>query len=578
MADRYYTGATNGLWSVQLNWSGNTFPTTGDIVYASGKTIIINQNITVGTITTGPGPLASSGGTFSVSGGSYTLNTNISAGTTSCLTISGLTTGQTLTINGNIVGGTIALAYGISKSSGGTLNVIGNISGGTNTSAYGLFNAFTQPINITGDSYVTSGGSIVNNANTTITMRGNVYNYGSYHNLYNAATGTINLIGNIYFNPQVLGAYALNNATTGVINMTGNSYNTNIYNTASSYCIYQAGSPPGAINVVGDVYAGANITSSFGALNNGTGTISITGNVYSYGAGQVLYNNSTGVINLTSPNGIVQSTPVGIALIYNAGSTPATINIIGNISGSSSSSPSRGYVVQNTSSGIINITGNTVVRDVSIAAATGLIHNTGGSAIINIFGNVSGGSVANSIAISFNGSGILNISGNVYGGSSPNTSPAIYSNNASARINITGSCVAGSAYPAVYTVATGIIHTLTGSLVYTNGISPFLITSNRLQITPTSISPLQSVIMTDTNNNNRYFLTTNTGNTIPLSGNVRSNIIYSGFSPSTIQYTGSCIVPPYSSVTLNVSTDNGYGIASGMTINNLSTMISSYFL
>jgi hypothetical protein len=288
-----------------------------------------------------------------------------------------------------------------------------------------------------------------------------------------------------------------------------------------------------------------------------------------------LYNAGQGSINITAPNGIVQSSQSTFTLIQNNGTTPGSINFIGNISGSTSDSPSKGFVIANTNTGIINITGNIVARDAG--NSTGIVNQNTGIGTINIVGNISGGSAPNSIAVWLSVVSVLNITGNCYGGSNINISPAIGSNSA-VRINISGSCVAGSAYPAVYTTQTGAIHTLNGSMVHTNGISPFLITSNRLQITPTSISPLQSIIMTDTNNNNRYFLTTNTGNTAPISGNVRSDIIYSGFSPSETQYTGSCIVPSYSSVTLNVPTDNGYGTASGMTINNLSAMISSYLL
>jgi hypothetical protein len=328
--------------------------------------------------------------------------------------------------------------------------------------------------------------------------------------------------------------------------------------------------------VVGTVIGGN--STGYGIFNNTTGVVSVTGNVTSYGT-IALYNNSTGTINVTSPNGIVQSTPSTVPLIQNNAASPATINIIGNISGSTSDSPSKGYVIFNNTTGIINITGNTVVRDVGIASNAGLIYqqNTG-AGTINIVGDVRGGSVPNSISIWLNGAGVVNISGNCYGGSNLNVSPAISSNVSgnSIRINITGSCVAGTSFPAIYTLGSGNIHVINGSLVYTNGLSPILATSNRIQVIPTSTTPLQSVIMTDTNNNNRYFLTTNTGNTAPLSGNVRSDIIYSGFSPTTIQYTGSCSVPDSSLVTLGVPVGSGYGTASGMTINNLSAMISSY--
>ena len=147
MPDKFITATTLPLfWTTTTNWNNSTLPVAGDIVYASGRTITINTNITVSTITNASGPSASAGGTFSPSGGSWTLNTNVSAGsaTISCLTISATTTAQTLTISGNTNGGASSLAHGINKTSGGTLNIIGNISGGTNATAYGLNNNFTQ--------------------------------------------------------------------------------------------------------------------------------------------------------------------------------------------------------------------------------------------------------------------------------------------------------------------------------------------------------------------------------------------------------------------------------------------------
>jgi hypothetical protein len=581
MAVKYITATTLPLlWSVSTNWNNSSLPTSVDDVYTSGKIITINQDITVQTITNAAltSPALTGGGTFSPSGGSWTLNTNISGGSTgslSCLTISALTLSQTLTISGNTVAGTLAGINGITKTSGGTLNIIGNITGGS-TTAYGLNNNFTQPVNITGNSYTLTTGAAIHNPSTgTISMIGNVYNYGTSTGGNGAVNsgGTFNLTGDVINLPTTASLVGIANGT-GTTNVTGTVYG-GLNNLGTCYGINNT-TTTGRINVVGTVIGGN--STGYGIFNNTTGIVSVTGNVTSYGT-IALYNNSTGTINVTSPNGIVQSTPSTVPLIQNNAASPATINIIGNISGSTSDSPSKGYVIFNNTTGIINITGNTVVRDVGIASNAGLIYqqNTG-AGTINIVGDVRGGSVPNSISIWLNGAGVVNISGNCYGGSNLNVSPAISSNVSgnSIRINITGSCVAGTSFPAIYTLGSGNIHVINGSLVYTNGLSPILATSNRIQVIPTSTTPLQSVIMTDTNNNNRYFLTTNTGNTAPLSGNVRSDIIYSGFSPTTIQYTGSCSVPDSSLVTLGVPVGSGYGTASGMTINNLSAMISSY--
>lgn len=577
MPDKFITATTLPLfWTTTTNWNNSTLPVAGDIVYASGRTITINTNITVSTITNASGPSASAGGTFSPSGGSWTLNTNISAGsaTISCLTISATTTAQTLTVSGNTNGGASSLAHGINKISGGTLNIIGNISGGTNATAYGLNNNFTQPVNITGSTYATLGSSIVNNLVSNINILGNIFSYSSVtSSIANSSTGTINLIGNVNHGTNTSSTNGITNSVGGFINITGNVYNLSTSQVTSSYAVYNAGA--GIVTISGDVYGGGTSSTAIGVYNLGTtGIVSITGNILTYGYVSV-QNGQTGTINIFSPKGILQSGINGQPLIYNAGA--GTINIVGNISGSTSSSPSGGYVAANstTANGVINITGDVISRD--FGSSSGIITNLG-VCTINILGNVYGGSVANSVAVNhgFAGSNI-NVTGNTYGGSNSVLTPAIYSNLASGTIKIVGNCVAGTAYPALASLGSLTNNIINGSLVYTNGISPYYV-NYKLQVFPSGTTPIQSIIMNDTNNNNRYFLANSTGNTAPISGNVRSNIIYSGFSgTSQIQYTGSCIVPPYSSVTLNVPMDNGYGTASGMTINNLSAMISSYF-
>jgi hypothetical protein len=87
MAEKYYTGA-NGNWSTAASWDGSVKPGAGDDAYANGKTIAIDEDITVLSLRTTAGATAVAGGGFTVAT-ARTINatgTGVLAGTTSCLT------------------------------------------------------------------------------------------------------------------------------------------------------------------------------------------------------------------------------------------------------------------------------------------------------------------------------------------------------------------------------------------------------------------------------------------------------------------------------------------------------------
>ena len=57
MAEAYYNAAS-GNWSTAANWKGGTLgdgnlPQSGDDVYANGKTVTIDQDITVASLKIG---------------------------------------------------------------------------------------------------------------------------------------------------------------------------------------------------------------------------------------------------------------------------------------------------------------------------------------------------------------------------------------------------------------------------------------------------------------------------------------------------------------------------------------------
>jgi len=66
MAEKY--PLANGLWSNAANWDGGTKPLAGDDVYTNGKTLTIDESVTVATLRGTAGAVAVANGQFLTSG------------------------------------------------------------------------------------------------------------------------------------------------------------------------------------------------------------------------------------------------------------------------------------------------------------------------------------------------------------------------------------------------------------------------------------------------------------------------------------------------------------------------------
>lgn len=171
----------------------------------------------------------------------------------------------------------------------------------------------------------------------------------------------------------------------------------------------------GGILAVNGPLTASGSASAYTVLNNGTGTVTITGDVLgASGNNQAVFNNSSGIVN-----------------------------IIGNVSGNAFNG---GNGALNNATGTVNVTGN-------------VIGGTGGSAYginnvstgtINVTGNVTGGPDNRAPGVYNSSTGAVTVTGDVFGDA------AVGVNNASTgRLTITGNIYASASSSAVNNASTG---------------------------------------------------------------------------------------------------------------------------
>lgn len=236
MAERW--AVATGNWSATGTWNDGTLPGAGDDVHANGYTVTINQDVTVASLRTTAGSTPVAGGGFSMST-AYTINGNLIAGTTACLTNNAAS--GTAVVNGNCTGGSGSSAYGANNATTGTLAITGNCLAGSGASATGAINAVGGALNITGNCTGGSGAS----------------------------------------------AFGANNATTGTLNITGNCTGG-----SNSNCHGAVNITTGVANITGNCTGGSH-SSAYGAQNTAGGTL----NVYGEACGTVANTGTAGVIN-----------------------------------------------------------------------------------------------------------------------------------------------------------------------------------------------------------------------------------------------------------------------------------------
>ena len=302
----------SGSWSNPSTWNDGTLPQPDDDVYADGKTVTIDQDITVLSLRTTQRPDGTAGGGFRIDSARVITCTGdgIIAGPTYCVTL--VSGNYNVIINSNVTGGTGNSIYGIYNSSLGMITVNGNITAGTAWHTYGI-------------AHVSSGTLIVNG-----TVTGNNTTNGQA--IANLSSGILIITGTVIGGSSTT-AYGVINTSTGTVTITG--------------------------TVIGGLHS-----SAYGVWNGSIGTISISGTVISGNAAPGAFNNSTGVITIT---GQASLGPTGVAPVF---ANNGKIFINGDVVNG------RETVVSSTawtsSSGLIILSGN-VLNKVS---GTGVIGGT----------------------------------------------------------------------------------------------------------------------------------------------------------------------------------------------------------
>lgn len=222
MAERY--AVNSGLWSDVSTWDGgSSLPTSSDDVHANGKTVTIDQDVTVKSLRLAIGGTAAAGGVF-VTNGSTPDATTITvldgilaahhqsgngsgSARTAIIDVRADTPNIEIDTNGQgVAGGGGSYRHGIAVLSAangaaapgsvGSVTVKGDVTGGIGNSAYGLYVA-GGTVGITGD--ITGSSAYgVSVAGGTVDITGDITGSSTY-GVYVTSTATpLVITGNLF--------------------------------------------------------------------------------------------------------------------------------------------------------------------------------------------------------------------------------------------------------------------------------------------------------------------------------------------------------------------------------------------
>jgi hypothetical protein len=472
----------NGNWSTVANWySGGLaygqLPLAGDDVYADGKVVAIDVDITVNLLTT----LQRSGGA-NPNSGNFTCST---ARTITANTIQGWMMGLSLNSTGvtiNVIATNI-LSYSYNQAGYSSISISGT-SGTVNITANSIYNNIATYSNC-----IVIGGSATVNITSTISTASN------YFGVITNGTSTLNFTGNVGCGQSASVASITQNGAGGTTNVTGALIGAS---SANGWCIQ----------------------------------------------------NTIGTVNILSNQTMTGTT--GIAVYNNSGTTNwGTVGSPINIYGATSGAASGFYACYLAGVGNVTLYGNIILQSYAWSTGQGLFRHGNASAILTINGNVTGGTVPNTMGVNLEQTGTVIVNGNVTGGSHATNTPALSMSQAG-TFTVNG-IVTSNAFPAIHSTVVTAKFNLLGNIVNTAGLVAYYGSLN-VKISP---SNAQQITYIDTNNVNRILATSNITAGAPLPANVRNGLVYGSLS----QYLGTLIMATPDNVRNGVNTDATVGTA-----------------
>lgn len=272
----------NGVWSNASNWNGGTKPVAGDIVYADGKTVDIDENVTVQTITNAQRSGGTIGGTFT-SSSNVTIAANITCSTSgTVLTYTGGS--NTLTINGNLsYPNSFNSTVNLFVVTSGIVVINGNATGspgGNPAGACILISGSGCSVTLNGTPLAGTGGTtataVTMSGNSTLLITGNPQ--ARVGHAISISSGTVTIIGDTTGGTSA-STYGLNATGGGNISITGNVTGGNTA-VASPVGVFVSGN--NNVTVTGNVSGGTGGTSAGGAdgiRHSGAGVVDIVGTI-----------------------------------------------------------------------------------------------------------------------------------------------------------------------------------------------------------------------------------------------------------------------------------------------------------
>jgi hypothetical protein len=302
----------NGVWSNAANWNDGTLPDVGDDVYADGKTITIDQNVTVLSIRNDQrsGGTANGGFNFATTLTTYNITADLFGFNAALITFN--QGSRTYNLIGNLdhlAGTTASLSAFLANTNAVNINIVGNIIARGQANARNCISVTATGVNLNVIGNITggtsSGGIIVNGVN--ISGATNIISITG--NLTSQSVGTPSIAAQ---NPSALFV----NSTSNTIIVYGNLLANATINLGAGITVVQTAN---TIYIFGDVVGNLSFGNFNGALIVGASSNNI------YVDKIVGSTNGTGVAvqNLTNSNVIVKEFEIS-----SIGTVPAIGKII----------------------------------------------------------------------------------------------------------------------------------------------------------------------------------------------------------------------------------------------------------